>query len=110
MTSDVYNFGVVLLKLSTGRKPVDHTLPRGQQSLVTWATPRFSEDKVRQCVDQRIGGDYPPKVVAKVLIYLVAPDNVCFHLHILSVSTHYFSCYANDFKRPHCTYFKPFQD
>lgn len=34
--SDVYSFGVVLLELLTGRKPVDHTLPRGQQSLVTW--------------------------------------------------------------------------
>ncbi|KAH7837432.1 hypothetical protein Vadar_013786 [Vaccinium darrowii] len=64
--SDVYSFGVVLLELLTGRKPVDHTLPRGQQSLVTWATPKLSEDKVRQCVDARLGGDYPPKAVAKM--------------------------------------------
>lgn len=34
--SDVYSFGVVLLELLTGRKPVDHSMPRGQQSLVTW--------------------------------------------------------------------------
>jgi serine/threonine protein kinase len=34
--SDVYSFGVVLLELLTGRKPVDHTMPNGQQSLVTW--------------------------------------------------------------------------
>lgn len=40
--SDVYSFGVVLLELLTGRKPVDHTLPRGQQSLVTWVHPVFS--------------------------------------------------------------------
>ena len=39
--SDVYSFGVVLLELLTGRKPVDHTLPRGQQSLVTWVHPSF---------------------------------------------------------------------
>ncbi|XP_052153623.1 pto-interacting protein 1-like [Oryza glaberrima] len=64
--SDVYSFGVVLLELLTGRKPVDHTLPRGQQSLVTWATPRLSEDKVKQCVDPRLEGDYPPKAVAKM--------------------------------------------
>ncbi|KAJ6806180.1 pto-interacting protein 1-like isoform X2 [Iris pallida] len=64
--SDVYSFGVVLLELLTGRKPVDHTLPRGQQSLVTWATPRLSEDKVRQCVDARLNGEYPPKAVAKL--------------------------------------------
>jgi serine/threonine protein kinase len=34
--SDVYSFGVILLELLTGRKPVDHTMPKGQQSLVTW--------------------------------------------------------------------------
>lgn len=38
--SDVYSFGVVLLELLTGRKPVDHTMPRGQQSLVTWVSLR----------------------------------------------------------------------
>ncbi|KAJ9546359.1 hypothetical protein OSB04_018902 [Centaurea solstitialis] len=64
--SDVYSFGVVLLELLTGRKPVDHTLPRGQQSLVTWATPKLSEDKVKQCVDTRLNAEYPPKAVAKM--------------------------------------------
>ncbi|XP_030539639.1 probable receptor-like protein kinase At2g47060 [Rhodamnia argentea] len=64
--SDVYSFGVVLLELLTARKPVDHTLLRGQQSLVTWATPKLSEDKDRQCVDARLGGEYPPKAVAKL--------------------------------------------
>ncbi|ONI27819.1 hypothetical protein PRUPE_1G106400 [Prunus persica] len=64
--SDVYSFGVVLLELLTGRKPVDHTLPRGQQSLVTWATPKLSEDKVKQCVDARLNGEYPSKAVAKL--------------------------------------------
>ncbi|KAK8577798.1 hypothetical protein V6N13_028063 [Hibiscus sabdariffa] len=64
--SDVYSFGVVLLELLTGRKPVDHTMPRGQQSLVTWATPRLSEDKVKQCVDPKLKGEYPPKGIAKL--------------------------------------------
>ncbi|CAM8937099.1 unnamed protein product [Rhodiola kirilowii] len=64
--SDVYSFGVVLLELLTGRKPVDHNMPRGQQSLVTWATPRLSEDKVKQCVDPRLQEQYPSKGVAKL--------------------------------------------
>ncbi|KAH9605167.1 hypothetical protein KSS87_011123 [Heliosperma pusillum] len=64
--SDVYSFGVVLLEILTGRKPVDHTLPRGQQSLVTWASPKLSEDKVNQCIDPKLNGEYPPKSVAKM--------------------------------------------
>ncbi|KAK8672026.1 hypothetical protein V6N13_110403 [Hibiscus sabdariffa] len=70
--SDVYSFGVVLLELLTGRKPVDHTMPKGQQSLVTWATPRLSEDKVKQCVDPKLNDEYPPKAMAKVLAAVAA--------------------------------------
>ncbi|KAD5961168.1 hypothetical protein E3N88_12641 [Mikania micrantha] len=64
--SDVYSFGVVLLELLTGRKPVDHNLPRGQQSLVTWATPKLREDRIRECVDARLNGEYPPNADAKM--------------------------------------------
>ncbi|XP_038989884.1 PTI1-like tyrosine-protein kinase 3, partial [Phoenix dactylifera] len=62
--SDVYSFGVVLLELLTGRKPVSCEMPRGEQSLVTWATPRLTEDKVRQCVDPRLE-EYPKRGLAK---------------------------------------------
>ncbi|KAI5424880.1 hypothetical protein KIW84_030891 [Lathyrus oleraceus] len=37
--SDVYSYGVVLLELLTGRKPVDMSQPSGQENLVTWTDP-----------------------------------------------------------------------
>ncbi|KAG0483213.1 hypothetical protein HPP92_011297 [Vanilla planifolia] len=41
--SDVFSFGVVLLELITGRKPVDSTQPLGDESLVEWARPLLSK-------------------------------------------------------------------
>ncbi|KAI5074076.1 hypothetical protein GOP47_0001453 [Adiantum capillus-veneris] len=41
--SDVYAFGVVLLELISGRKPIDESMPVGSQSLVTWASPMLKE-------------------------------------------------------------------
>ncbi|KAJ7945333.1 Protein kinase superfamily protein [Quillaja saponaria] len=64
--TDVYSFGVVMLELLTGRKPVDHTLPLEQQSLVTWATQKLSDDEVGQCIDTSLEGEYPPKAVNKM--------------------------------------------
>lgn len=37
--SDVFSFGVVLLELISGRKPVDSSQPLGEESLVEWARP-----------------------------------------------------------------------
>ncbi|KAH9294711.1 hypothetical protein KI387_038299, partial [Taxus chinensis] len=41
--SDVYAFGVILLELISGRKPVDKSMPEGCQSLVTWARPQLTD-------------------------------------------------------------------
>lgn len=35
-TIDVYAFGVVLLELISGRKPISSETPKGQESLVMW--------------------------------------------------------------------------
>lgn len=40
--SDVFSFGVVLLELITGRKPVDSSQPLGDESLVEWVSLSIS--------------------------------------------------------------------
>lgn len=40
---DVYAFGVVLLELISGRKPVSTGCPKGQESLVMWVSELYSQ-------------------------------------------------------------------
>lgn len=64
--SDVYSYGVVLLELLTGRKPVDMSRPAGQENLVAWARPLLTNVlSLRQAVDPLLGPNVPLDNVAK---------------------------------------------
>ncbi|XP_068651708.1 receptor-like serine/threonine-protein kinase ALE2 [Aristolochia californica] len=65
--SDVYSYGVVLLELLSGRKPVDMSQPPGQENLVTWARPLLtSKEGLETIIDPALGTDLPFDSVAKV--------------------------------------------
>lgn len=50
--SDVYSYGVVLLELLTGRKPVDLSQPAGQENLVAWVRPLLaSKEGLQKIID-----------------------------------------------------------
>ncbi|KAE9446520.1 hypothetical protein C3L33_21594, partial [Rhododendron williamsianum] len=55
---DVYAFGVVLLELLSGRKPISNDHPKGQESLVMWAKPILNGGKVAQLLDPSLARNY----------------------------------------------------
>lgn len=55
--SDVYSYGVVLLELLSGRKPIDLTQPSGDENLVNWARPHLSsKEGLQKLVDPTLKG------------------------------------------------------
>ncbi|KAK1397943.1 Protein kinase domain-containing protein [Heracleum sosnowskyi] len=77
--SDVYSYGVVLLELLSGRKPVDMSRPPGEENLVTWArTLLTSKEGLLQLVDPTLAGTYEFDDMAKV----AAIASMCIHLDV----------------------------
>ncbi|XP_031265794.1 receptor-like cytoplasmic kinase 1 [Pistacia vera] len=49
------------------------------------ATPKLSEDKVKQCVDAKLNGDYPLEAVAEVLEMVTLAENNTSNSRFLGV-------------------------
>ncbi|XP_057455235.1 receptor-like serine/threonine-protein kinase ALE2 isoform X2 [Lotus japonicus] len=72
--SDVYSYGVVLLELLTGRKPVDLSQPPGQENLVTWARPILtSKEGLQMIIDPVI----KPHISVDTAVKVAAIASMC---------------------------------
>ncbi|KAJ0247618.1 Proline-rich receptor-like protein kinase PERK12 [Hirschfeldia incana] len=69
--SDVFSFGVVLLELVTGRRPVDQNQPLGEESLVEWARPlllkAIETGDFSELIDRRLEKHYVEHEVFRMI-------------------------------------------
>ncbi|XP_039159365.1 proline-rich receptor-like protein kinase PERK15 isoform X2 [Eucalyptus grandis] len=77
--ADVFSFGVVLLELIKGRRPVDITLPSDEHSLVDWARPLLTQaledGNFDVIVDPKLNKDY----VTEEMTRMIACAAACVH-------------------------------
>ncbi|CAL9056206.1 unnamed protein product [Musa banksii] len=65
---DVYAFGVVLLELISGRKPVTTGCSKGPESLVMWATRILQAGEVKELVDPCLGTCYDKAELERMML------------------------------------------
>ncbi|KAE9466946.1 hypothetical protein C3L33_01134, partial [Rhododendron williamsianum] len=69
--SDVFSFGVMLLELITGRRPVDPTNKYMEDSLVDWARPllgqALQDGNYDELVDPRLEDNFAPHEMARMV-------------------------------------------
>ncbi|XP_050226925.1 proline-rich receptor-like protein kinase PERK8 [Mercurialis annua] len=75
--SDVYSYGVVLLELITGHKPVDAFQPLGDESLVEWARPLLSEALDNENFEAIVDPRLEKKYVAREMFRMIEAAAAC---------------------------------
>ncbi|KAJ3679135.1 hypothetical protein LUZ60_017146 [Juncus effusus] len=65
---DVFSFGILLLELASGKKPIERISSSLKRTIVEWALPLVKEGKYKEMVDGRLGESYVESEVKRVIL------------------------------------------
>ncbi|XP_057829113.1 L-type lectin-domain containing receptor kinase SIT2-like [Cryptomeria japonica] len=66
-SADVFSFGIVMLEVACGRKPVDSSLDASQIVMLDWVRELHSKGRLMDAADANLGGEYVEDEMEKVL-------------------------------------------
>ncbi|KAH8514580.1 hypothetical protein H0E87_007424 [Populus deltoides] len=73
---DVYSFGILLLELATGKKPLEKLSATVKRIITEWAQPLACERKFSELADPKLNGKYDEEELKRVvLVSLVCAQN-----------------------------------
>ncbi|BAT91504.1 hypothetical protein LR48_Vigan05g221200 [Vigna angularis] len=65
---DVYSFGILLLELASGKKPLEKLSPTVKRSINDWALPLACEKKFSELADPKLEGNYVEEELKRVVL------------------------------------------
>ncbi|PKA52654.1 PTI1-like tyrosine-protein kinase [Apostasia shenzhenica] len=65
---DVYSFGILLLELASGRKPIEKLSPTLKRSITDWALPLVRQRRFRELADPKLNGDFVEAELKKMAL------------------------------------------
>ncbi|KAJ4872141.1 L-type lectin-domain containing receptor kinase I.9 [Raphanus sativus] len=65
--TDVYAFGVFVLEVTCGRRPVEPQLEGEKRHMIKWVCECWKKDALLDAVDQRLGDEFSPEEVEMVM-------------------------------------------
>lgn len=75
--SDIYSFGVVLLEIASGRKPVELEAEEGQITVVEWVWKLYGLGRFLEAADPKLCGEFDENQMERLVIvglWCVHPD------------------------------------
>ncbi|KAH7859284.1 hypothetical protein Vadar_034115 [Vaccinium darrowii] len=65
---DVFSFGILLLELASGKKPLEKLSPTMKRTITDWALPLACEKKFGELADPRLNGKYIEEELKRVVL------------------------------------------
>ncbi|KMZ67851.1 hypothetical protein ZOSMA_256G00070 [Zostera marina] len=78
-STDVFSFGIFLLEVVTGRRPLDPSFAAEEMILTEWVLEAWKRDEIGLCVDPKIGNSSNDELVAEEIDMVLKLGLLCSH-------------------------------